>query len=43
MPISRAKHEEALRKPALCELLPVREYVDGIMVQLDGSLLRATN
>jgi type IV secretory pathway VirB4 component len=39
MPISRAKHEEALRKPALCELLPVREYVDGIMVQLDGSLV----
>ena len=39
MPITRAKHEEALRKPALCELLPVREYLDGVMVQLDGSLV----
>ena len=39
MPITRAKHEEALRKPALCELLPVRDYLDGIMVQMDGSLV----
>ncbi len=38
-PLTLAKHEESLRKPALCELLPVREYLDGVMVQVDGSLV----
>ena len=38
-PRTLAKHEESLRKPALCELLPVREYLDGVMVQTDGSLV----
>jgi hypothetical protein len=38
MPLTIAKHSESLRKRALCELLPVREYLDGIMVQVDGSL-----
>jgi type IV secretory pathway VirB4 component len=38
-PLKTAKHVESLRKPALCELLPAREYLDGIMVQLDGSLV----
>ncbi len=39
MPITAAKYEEALRRPALCELLPVREYLDEVMVQVDGSLV----
>ena len=26
----------------LCELLPVREYLDGVMVQVDGSLVGTT-
>jgi type IV secretory pathway VirB4 component len=34
-----AKRNEELRKPALAELLPVREYLDGVMVQADGSLV----
>jgi len=38
-PRTLAKHNESLRKPALCELLPVREYLDGVMVQVDGSLV----
>lgn len=38
-PQTLAKHDESLRKPALCELLPVREYLDGVMVQVDGSLV----
>ncbi|MCZ2075730.1 MAG: hypothetical protein LC130_12120 [Bryobacterales bacterium] len=38
-PLKTAKHVESLRKPALCELLPAREYLDGIMVQLDGSIV----
>ncbi|MBK7926018.1 MAG: hypothetical protein IPJ98_00575 [Bryobacterales bacterium] len=28
-----------MRKPALCELLPVREYLNGVMVRVDGSLV----
>jgi hypothetical protein len=38
-PLTSAKHDDSLRKPALCELLPVREYLDGVMVQVDGSLV----
>ena len=38
-PQSNKRYEESLRKPALCELLPVREYLDGVMVQVDGSLV----
>ena len=33
-PRTLTKQEESLRKPALCELLPVREYLDGVMVQV---------
>ena len=38
-PLTTKKHAEEMRKPALCELLPVREYLDGVMVQVDGSLV----
>jgi type IV secretory pathway VirB4 component len=38
-PLTMAKRNQHLRKPALCELLPVREYLDGVMVQIDGSLV----
>ena len=38
-PQTSKRYEEAMRKPALCELLPVREYLDGVMVQIDGSLV----
>ena len=30
MPITMAEHKKALRKPPLCELLPVRDYLDGL-------------
>lgn len=38
-PVTFEKRNEELRRPALCELLPVREYLDGIMVQTDGSMV----
>ena len=38
-PVTLEKRNEELRRPALCELLPVREYLDGIMVQTDGSMV----
>ncbi len=39
MPITMAEHKKALRKPPLCELLPVRDYLDGVAVQMDGSFV----
>ena len=38
-PLTTKKYTEDMRKPALCELLPVREYLDGVMVQVDGSVV----
>jgi type IV secretory pathway VirB4 component len=34
-----AAYQRGIQKPALCELLPVREYLDGVMVQIDGSVV----
>src|SRR5712675_2517228 len=28
-----------LQDPAICELLPVRDYLDNVMVRIDGSLV----
>ena len=39
MPITTSEHKKALRKPPLCELLPIREYLDGVAVQMDGSFV----
>lgn len=39
MPITVTKFNASLQKPALCELLPVREYLDGVIVQTDGSIV----
>ncbi len=41
-PLTMAKRNEELRKPALAELLPVREYLDGVMVQADGKDMPGT-
>jgi type IV secretory pathway VirB4 component len=39
MSLTTARHQDSLRNPALCELLPVREYLDGVIVQVDGSIV----
>jgi hypothetical protein len=39
VPLTLEQHERKLREPALCELLPVRDYLDGIMVRTDGSFV----
>ncbi|MBV9081054.1 MAG: hypothetical protein JOZ62_00140 [Acidobacteriaceae bacterium] len=33
------QHEASLHKPALCELLPVRDFLDDVMVRSDGSFV----
>ncbi len=39
MPTTMSEYKKALRKPPLCELLPVRDYLDGVAVQMDGSFV----
>ena len=39
MPLTVEQHERRLGEPALCELLPVRDYLDNIMVRTDGSFV----
>src|SRR5882672_2928673 len=37
MPLTLEKHERQLHDPALCELLPVRDYLDNIAVRTNGT------
>src|SRR5215471_15585220 len=37
MPLTVRQWEESLRQPALCELLPVRDYLDDCIVRTNGS------
>src|SRR3954470_15069946 len=39
MPLTLTQHEKSLQDPAICELLPVRDYLDNVMVRIDGSLV----
>src|SRR5437868_11618354 len=37
VPITLAQHEKNLQEPALCEQLPVRDYVNNVVVRTCGS------
>jgi type IV secretory pathway VirB4 component len=39
VPITLAQYEKKLQEPALCELLPVREYLDDVIVRTNGSFV----
>src|SRR6185312_15213558 len=39
MPITLAEHERRIEEPALCEQLPVRDYLDGVMVRTSGAFV----
>jgi hypothetical protein len=39
MPLTARQWEESLRQPALCELLPIRDYLDNVMVRTNGSFV----
>ena len=41
MPKTKSAHERSLQDPALCELLPIRDFLDGVMVRTDGSYVAA--
>jgi hypothetical protein len=39
VPLTVEQHEGKLNEPALCEQLPVRDYVDNIVVRTNGSFV----
>lgn len=39
MPVTWEQHEKMLEDPALCEQLPVRDYLDNMMVRTSGALV----
>jgi hypothetical protein len=39
VPLTLTQHEKSLQDAAICELLPVRDYLDNVMVRIDGSLV----
>jgi hypothetical protein len=36
MPVTLRQWQDSLRQPALCELLPVRDYLDGCIIRTNG-------
>ena len=39
MPVTTHQWEKSLRQPAFCELLPIRDYLDNILVRTNGSFV----
>src|SRR6202521_2397997 len=39
VPLTLEKHEGKLHDPALCEELPVRDYLDNVVVRTNGALV----
>jgi hypothetical protein len=39
VPLTLEKHDRKLHDPALCEQLPVRDYLDGVVVRTNGSFV----
>src|SRR6266404_83669 len=39
MPETIEQHEKSLDDPSVCELLPVRDYLDGVMVRTNGAFV----
>ena len=39
MPLTLEQHERKLHDPALCEQLPVRDYLDNVVVRINGALV----
>jgi len=39
MPLTWEQHEKELNDPALCEQLSVRDYLDNVMVRMNGALV----
>ena len=39
MPLTIAQHQKKTKSPAVCELLPLRDILDKVMVRTNGALV----
>ncbi len=39
MPLTLREYEDSMHQPALCELLPVRDLLDGVMIRTSGAFV----
>ena len=39
MQMTTREHEASLHQPAFCELLPIRDFLDGVIVRSDGAFV----
>ena len=39
MPTTWKQHEKSLSEPGLCDLLPIRDYLDDVMIRLSGEFV----
>ena len=39
MPLTMRQHEADMHQPAFCELLPIRDYLDNVIVRSNGALV----
>src|SRR5919109_1249686 len=39
IPLTMRQHEASLHQPAFCELLPIRDYLDNVIVRSNGALV----
>ena len=39
MPVTLQQHEKSLSAPALCEQLRIRDFLDNVAIQIDGSFV----
>ena len=39
MPTTWKQHEKSLSEPGLCDLLPIRDYLDDVMVRMSGEFV----
>src|SRR6185312_16798639 len=41
MPVTDREHDKSMEEPPLCEQLPVRDYLDNLMVRTNGNFVAA--
>ena len=39
MPLTQEQHDKKLDDPAVCEQLPVRDYLDNVMIRTNGAFV----
>jgi hypothetical protein len=39
MPLTTTQHEAEMCNPALCELLPIRDFLDNVAIRTNGAFV----